>query len=211
MKKQILVLLFFIYVMNAPAMQLPNAAWQSTQELQEIIDELLPEEGKIQTRSLLRDPLKIQQDKEEEAGFLADIKELIEQGADINATNEDGITILSVASLIGFSDTVKYLLSKNANPNIPSHLPPLLNAVQWGYKDMVKLLLDAGAEVDKQAQDGRYALFVALDNEDYDMADLLLSHGANPLLTDDRGESALDAAKTAIDPKAIELFKRRLQ
>ena len=50
-------------------------------------------------------------------GDLETVKLLIENGADINAKDEDGYTVLMHASFNGYLEIVKYLIEKGANVN----------------------------------------------------------------------------------------------
>ena len=74
--------------------------------------------------------------------------------------------------------------------------PPLLEAVEKGDADVVKLLLKYGANVDKKFLDGWTALMIASQKGDSKLGiiDLLLKHGAQVDLQNDAGESALMVA-----------------
>ncbi len=58
-------------------------------------------------------------------------------------------------------------------------LTPLLFAVREGHLDMVRLLLDAGADVNDAMPDGMSALVVAILNIRYDVAHFLIDRGAD--------------------------------
>ena len=64
----------------------------------------------------------------------------------------------------------------------PTGFSPLLFAVRAGSIDAVRVLLDAGANVNDVLSDGETALIVALANAHWQLADLLLDRGANPNL-----------------------------
>lgn len=189
-------------------MELPLAhptPQEATQELWEIIQEINPLDDHFMTRAMFaHDPITVQQDRAIEAVYIEDIRELIDQGADINTVDENGLTILAVAAMAGFSDMVHYLLSRNANPNIPTAWPPLLDAVHWGYEDIVQMLLGAGAQVNMQGSDGDYALKIAIEKGYREIAALLMAEGAIPTLIGDEGRSAIDAAQGK--PEMMELF-----
>lgn len=70
-------------------------------------------------------------------------------------------------------------------------MTPLLYATRFGCLDCVKLLLKAGAAIDRPTPDGITPLMNAIDNSNFDIANLLLDHGANPHLSDWWGRSAV--------------------
>lgn len=59
---------------------------------------------------------------------------LIESGADVTATNTDGITALHLVARSGREDLAKLLINKGANVNAKANdgMTPLLNAVYYG-------------------------------------------------------------------------------
>jgi uncharacterized protein len=73
-------------------------------------------------------------------------------------------------------------------------MTPLLYAARLGCLDCVKLLLNAGADINRPTPDGVTPLIVALDNLRYEVAGYLLDRGANPHLADWWGRTALYAA-----------------
>src|SRR5207342_300293 len=64
----------------------------------------------------------------------------------------------------------------------PTAFTPLLFAVRAGSLDAVRLLLDAGANVNDLLSDGESALVVATANAHWEVANLLLDRGADPNL-----------------------------
>ncbi len=122
-------------------------------------------------------------------------KVLLENGADPNLISKTGTTALFRA--ISFSwydykaDTnskfVKLLLDYKADPNIPYCSPkvegetavtecgtsPLMHAVSRG-SEKIKLLVNAGANIDYKTKSGRTAAFEALLLEDVDAAYFLI-------------------------------------
>jgi uncharacterized protein len=112
-------------------------------------------------------------------------------------------------------------------------LTPLLYAVRSGCLDCVKLLLKAGANIDRPTPDGITPLMNAIDNQQYEIANYLLDRQANPNLFDWWGRSALytavdmrtysnrfllgagnapaEGAAPPLDPAALQLAKRLLE
>ena len=77
------------------------------------------------------------------------IRDLLEKGADINATDEDGWTVLIYASNNGHLEIVRLLLEKGANINVTNQYgyTSLMRASKNGYLETVKLLLKNGAYI----------------------------------------------------------------
>jgi ankyrin repeat protein len=73
-------------------------------------------------------------------------------------------------------------------------LTPLLYATRFGCVECARLLLKAGADINRPTPDGVTPLMNAIDNLQYEMADFLLDQGANPHLTDWWGRNALYVA-----------------
>lgn len=78
-------------------------------------------------------------------GYIEIMKFLIEQGADINSKNM--ALIYATSPLNGRCETVKYLIEKGADVNARNG-HALISAVIYGHIDVVKLLIENGANVD---------------------------------------------------------------
>ena len=74
--------------------------------------------------------------------------------------------------------------------------PPLAGAAIKGDLAMVKLLLEAGAQLDGASFDGRTALMMAAMFNRTEIVDYLLAQGADPHAKDANGVTALAAAQT---------------
>jgi ankyrin repeat protein len=82
-------------------------------------------------------------------GDAAAVKGLLQQGADVNAAQGDGMTALHWAARRGDADTVRMLLYAGANWRATTRLgghTPLLLASQMGHARAIEALLEAGAD-----------------------------------------------------------------
>lgn len=99
------------------------------------------------------------------------LKQLLEEGADVDAVDEEGRTALHFACGYGELDCAKVLLEKGAkldcvdnNKNTALHY-----AAGYGQAESVKLLIEAGADRSAKNADGKTALEVAELNEQADV------------------------------------------
>lgn len=84
-----------------------------------------------------------------EEGKAADVRRMLQEGADPDARRASGATALSYAVAGRHTDVVRILLDAHANPNQDTAgLAPLLMASENGDLDVVQALLAAGAAVD---------------------------------------------------------------
>ena len=92
------------------------------------------------------------------------VSSLIQRGAVVDRRDLLGQTALLYASSGQFPETVRVLLDKGAEPNIVDsneHFSPLMHAATAGNLDVVKLLLESGADRLLTDVDGDNAEFFA--------------------------------------------------
>lgn len=84
---------------------------------------------------------------------------LAERGANVNARDGQGRTPLQVAANLGWRDGVALLLERRANTEVGNDAgeTPLISAVHRHDVEMTKLLLQAGADPDRNDNSGRSA------------------------------------------------------
>ena len=93
-------------------------------------------------------------------GDLARVRELVGQGADVNADDGNGVAPLVYAASGGHLATVKYLVAQGANVSDGA----ASCAVDAGHLDVVTYLVEQGADVNAAADSGRALLHVAVDH-----------------------------------------------
>lgn len=106
------------------------------------------------------------------------VRQLINQGMDINAVDPDGYSALHRAASKGQNDIIKKILSSGAKVNIKNRLgeTPLYLAAQAGHVKTLKLLVNAGADTSLLTQNKKSALLAAITGQHKSSA-LLLSKG----------------------------------
>ena len=111
---------------------------------------------------------------------------LLAHGADVRARSADRLEMVKDdrQSRIGPRKSPKVVDIDNDGHRAPMRIPvggltPLLFAVREGHLEMVRLLVDAGADVNDALPDGMSALVVAILNIRYDVAKFLIDKGAD--------------------------------
>ena len=119
------------------------------------------------------------------------LKILYENGANFEIRSYKNSTLLSYAVGEGNIEIVKYLLEvglkKYINDNIQ---PPLLLAVHWLHMDVIKLLIENGADLNIKDELGNTPLIDSIENGNYEITSLLLQYGANMNIQNKDGEYA---------------------
>lgn len=115
------------------------------------------------------------------AGNVNAVKLLIASGLHANVGNVDGHTPLCDAALNGSTEIVSILLKCGVNVDPPSYWgSPLMYATQNERLGAMKLLIDAGAQLNSPDRTGLCPLHVAVQKGFYAGAHELLLGGADP-------------------------------
>jgi ankyrin repeat protein len=120
------------------------------------------------------------------ASDLAQVRQLIKAGADVNAPTADGSTALLFAAYESDGEMVKALLSAGANPNTANHfgVTPLLQSSRYGDETTMEALLKGGADIEKAQREGETPLMAAARAGSVPAVKVLLKHGADPNATE---------------------------
>ena len=134
------------------------------------------------------------------------IKTLLDLGANPNATDRYGNSILMYASgAVGIpDDVVKILISHGANVNYYNKVgtTPLINAVGMNNYGRIKLLIENGADTNGKGLGGKTPLmnisaYMGSNNElVLNIVKLLIEHGANVNTKNSQGQNAIMVSRT---------------
>lgn len=124
------------------------------------------------------------------------IEFLVEQILDVNATDENGASLLHIALLKKYTGVVSGLLERRANVNVVARngWTPLHVACGFNRSDFVEALIAKGAFLENVNDAGQTALYLAIGGGHYGVMMVLLRHGANVNVQDDNGETPLHYA-----------------
>ena len=119
---------------------------------------------------------------------------LCERDADINATDNRGLTALHLAVKNGKIAVVELLLKQGANSEATESAygdTALMYAARNGQNSIAVILLQAGAIVSRTNHKGETALLIATEEGQESLAKILLDSGANPETEDYDGITPL--------------------
>lgn len=113
-------------------------------------------------------------------GDEAEVKRLLQEGADPNGKDRFGGSALEGAADGGFTEIVRLLVRKGADVNSRGTLggTPLILAAAKGHLEVARFLLESKADVNARADTGVTALTVAKQNRHKEVVELLKKSGA---------------------------------
>ena len=117
----------------------------------------------------------------------------------VNEYADDGFTPLGLACYFGQFEVARYLVLKGADVNLPSNngfnVFPVHSAAAGNYNDIVRMLIDNGANVNVRQQAGATPLHSAAQNGNLDLLILLLERGAETNVRMEGGKLPSDVAR----------------
>ena len=131
------------------------------------------------------------------------IRELVARDPSVlNDVAGDGFHPLGLAAFFKRPDAVRALLDLGAHVQLASRnggFTALHSAVAddagEAMKDIVRMLLEAGADPNARSASGGTPLHTAAFTGDVPVLQMLLAAGGDPTVTDDKGRTALDIAR----------------
>lgn len=130
-------------------------------------------------------------------------------GSSINIANKNGITPLMNAINHDNEELVKKLIRNEANLGAADNdgKTVLIYAVEHGMKEVVNTIIQNGVNIDSVDQKGNNALMLAANN--YEIAMILIKHGADIYAANMNGSTIFDLAKACKNNELVnELIKR---
>ncbi len=130
-------------------------------------------------------------------GNIDKVKESLEQGTNVNAKDENGMTPLLRAISGKHSEVARFLIDAGADVNTADKqgYVPLVYALWISDPNMVKLLLDKGADVNvSDTEMGFSVLHWSILMGNKEATELVLTSGADVNVKSNSGETPLDVA-----------------
>jgi len=131
----------------------------------------------------------------------------------VNAHAPDGFFPLALAVFFGNAETAAALLDAGADVNLQSResmkIAALHSAIAVRRVDLVRMLLDRGADPGVRAAGGPTPLHAAAQSGQVDLAGLLLDHGADVNAPDEGDRTPLGYAIEAKRDAIVALLRER--
>lgn len=137
---------------------------------------------------------------------------LLDAGAQIDTRSQESYnTPLIQAVKQGYTEGVRLLLQRGANPNLADEMgrSPLMHAASGGFTDCIELLLEHGAALNSVDPDKESALFYAINAGKEDALRLLLQRGANTVTKNE--QHCFSALRKAVTDKNIACVRIMLE
>ncbi len=121
----------------------------------------------------------------------------LERGGDPNFVDDKGVPLICDIIRKDEGPLVKHLINRGCNVNVVAGdrgTTPLMEASSLGRTELVKLLIEMGADLNHASKEGQTALILSIGNRHEETARILLEKGADPKHRDQLG---MDARKYA--------------
>ncbi len=137
------------------------------------------------------------------------LQSMVRLGADVNTTDDNGLTPLIWSAILGNADMARTLVDNGADVNARNFNGD--TALMWasvlGHEKVVELLLTTHIDIDAvEPLGGSTALMAAAAKGRAGTVKLLLAHEASLKATDSNGRTALDYAGLNGQTKVMEAF-----
>jgi ankyrin repeat protein len=137
-----------------------------------------------------------------ERGDLPRIREEVDNGESLEATDYRDQTPLIMAAEYGEMEIVRYLVEQGANVNATTPVgdgeqTPLRKAIERGDYEMVRFLVQNGAEVNQENQFGWTPLMTAARTGNIEIMRYMLDEGADPTARTESGQTITRIASDA--------------
>jgi uncharacterized protein len=154
-----------------------------------------------------------------EAAAFGEVDRLTELLSDepslVTSYSGDGFTALHFAAFFGRYEAAALLIERGAEVDAFGRGwmtgTAMHSAVSRLQSDVVRILLEAGANPNVRQSAGWTPLHAAAMNGDVTSVELLLASGADPTATNDEGRSVIDLATEKGDAATVDLIRSSLQ
>ena len=131
---------------------------------------------------------------------------LLKNGADVNDVGILGCTSLYFAALHNHPEAVKMLLSFNPDLEIISNRAALTAATRRGNPEVVRLLLEAGANVNHRIGQNSFPLQFAVAGNRENTLRILMEYNRKVNLVDDDGDTALHCIRSGTSVSIVKIL-----
>lgn len=135
------------------------------------------------------------------------VKYLLEKGVNIDAFGEGDVSPLTIACINGSIEIIKTLIEFHADINIINRNGETPLTIDELEREVAEILLDNGANIDKQNASGQTPLIKAVIRESENLIDLFLNRNPNTEIKDESRKSALDYANEIGNERIIDMLK----
>ena len=138
------------------------------------------------------------------------VRQLLEQGLDVNQVDADGRTPLMMDAFEGYTEVVDLLLNSGAEVDHRDGAgrTAVMYASSGPFPQTVELLIQSGAQVNRiDTVEGWTALMVAAAEGHQPVVEVLLRHGADIEITDQDGDAAIDHARERGQTHIVDLLE----
>lgn len=144
---------------------------------------------------------------------LAQARQLIQQGADINAADSSGDYPLIMAAYLGHTEILKALLEAGADVTVldPGMKATALHAAAYaGRTESARLLIEYHIDIDKRGPyNGYTALHDAVWQNNIETAKVIVAGGADLTIKSNSGETPLEFARSRRHSELIKLLEAK--